>query len=808
MSLHLGDTAPDFVQESSEGTIRFHEWLGDSWGVLLSHPADYTPVCTTELGLTAKLKDEFAKRNVKAIALSVDPVDSHHGWIRDINETQNTVVNFPIIADADRKVSELYDLIHPNASTTATVRSLFVIDPAKKIRLTITYPASTGRNFDEILRVIDSLQLTEYHKVATPGNWKDGEDVVIVPALQDPEEIARRFPKGHRAHRAGSRLGAGLRRAFHACTGHERRSRGCGIGRLDRHPESRRAIAIGPGRRRHGQRAAITHGVVVRRQDLDAGLVEAVLDVLPQPGVDVDLVARAVGVGVDLVADVEVAQRLLQHERRRRVQQALGAARGLDQQPVHIPPGHIVADRHGGVQDELLARRHGRVVGDRVAQHMAVGQRDLDVLDGAQAGDQQRMLDDIAGVLADAHVIADAEGAGIGQHHPGDDVRHRRRRPQRQQQAEEHRRPLERVRIRTRQVGEDQHPGEDDHEEAHDLVGRQRQIRIERAPLQLAAAELLEHRLHQADEGAHDHDGDDDHEQVGQEAHDAVGQVPQRIEHPADDRAGKSARAREKAQHQRREQVEDDQQPAQAQHADGAVERAGDAIGRQDLGLLDAQRQQLSPLRPAHADAQPLHRPAEPAQHHPEPGQRRQGIGTGTQQGIEAMLGVGAVQGLAQRAQVLSRQGLARHSGGLGIGHGDRHHQRVAVAHEQLVIQGIDTQRGSAEVTVIGEPLQALADQLGALLQRHGGGAALQRQDRQAIQANRQRGGLAGRRGFGPGSRGRHGRRGMRLPRIRRQRLLPGQAEREQECTENEDRKGMRAPADSHSSDSRWFPLG
>jgi len=191
--------APDFTQHSSAGDIHFHQWLGDSWGVLFSHPADFTPVCTTELGLTAKLKDEFAKRNVKAIALSVDPVDSHEKWIADINRTQGTAVNFPIIADADRKVSELYDLIHPNASTTATVRSLFVIDPAKKVRLIITYPASTGRNFDEILRVIDSLQLTEYHSVATPGNWKDGDDVVIVPSLQDPEVIKQKFPKGFRA---------------------------------------------------------------------------------------------------------------------------------------------------------------------------------------------------------------------------------------------------------------------------------------------------------------------------------------------------------------------------------------------------------------------------------------------------------------------------------------------------------------------------------------------------------------------------------------------------------------------------------
>jgi alkyl hydroperoxide reductase subunit AhpC len=199
MSLRLGDTAPDFTQESSEGPISFHKWLGDSWGVLFSHPADFTPVCTTELGLTAKLKDEFAKRNVKVIALSVDPVDSHKKWINDINETQNTNVNFPIIADADRKVSTLYDMIHPNASATATVRSLFVIDPKKVIRLIITYPASTGRNFDEVLRVIDSLQLTEYHSVATPGNWKNGDDVVIVPSLQDPEVLKQKFPKGFKA---------------------------------------------------------------------------------------------------------------------------------------------------------------------------------------------------------------------------------------------------------------------------------------------------------------------------------------------------------------------------------------------------------------------------------------------------------------------------------------------------------------------------------------------------------------------------------------------------------------------------------
>lgn len=198
-TLRLGDTAPDFTQQSSAGIIHFHQWLGDSWGILFSHPADYTPVCTTELGATAKLADEFRKRNVKPIALSVDPVESHHGWIKDINETQHATVNFPIIADADRKVSTLYDLIHPNASATATVRSVFIIDPNKKVRLILTYPASTGRNFNEILRVIDSLQLTEYHSVATPADWEDGDDVVIVPSLTDPELLKAKFPKGYKA---------------------------------------------------------------------------------------------------------------------------------------------------------------------------------------------------------------------------------------------------------------------------------------------------------------------------------------------------------------------------------------------------------------------------------------------------------------------------------------------------------------------------------------------------------------------------------------------------------------------------------
>ncbi len=195
-TLRLGDTAPDFTAETTEGAINFHEWLGNSWGVLFSHPADYTPVCTTELGTTAKLKAEFDKRNVKVAALSVDPLESHHGWIKDINETQNTTVNFPIIADPEKKVALLYDMIHPNASEKFTVRSVFVIGADKKIKLTITYPASTGRNFHELLRVIDSLQLTANYSVATPANWEHGQDVVIVPAIKD-EDIPAKFPKGH-----------------------------------------------------------------------------------------------------------------------------------------------------------------------------------------------------------------------------------------------------------------------------------------------------------------------------------------------------------------------------------------------------------------------------------------------------------------------------------------------------------------------------------------------------------------------------------------------------------------------------------
>lgn len=195
MSLRLGDEAPDFTAETTAGTIHFHEWLGSSWGVLFSHPADFTPVCTTELGYTAKLKDEFAKRNVKVLALSVDGIESHHEWVKDIEETQHVSLNFPIIADPDKKVATLYDMMHPNASEKFTVRSVFVIGPDKKIKLTITYPASTGRNFDEILRVIDSLQLTANYSVATPVNWKEGEDVVIAPAVSDADAEVK-FPKG------------------------------------------------------------------------------------------------------------------------------------------------------------------------------------------------------------------------------------------------------------------------------------------------------------------------------------------------------------------------------------------------------------------------------------------------------------------------------------------------------------------------------------------------------------------------------------------------------------------------------------
>lgn len=197
MAIRLGDTAPNFTAQTSQGEINFHDWLGDSWGLLFSHPADFTPVCTTELGRTAALSGEFQKRGVKPIAVSVDPMDSHEDWIKDINETQDVTVNFPLIADHDRTVAELYDMIHPNASTKVTVRTVFVIDPHKKVRLTLTYPPATGRNFMEILRVIDSLQLTDNHSVATPADWKQGEDVIVSPSIAT-EDIPAKFPKGHK----------------------------------------------------------------------------------------------------------------------------------------------------------------------------------------------------------------------------------------------------------------------------------------------------------------------------------------------------------------------------------------------------------------------------------------------------------------------------------------------------------------------------------------------------------------------------------------------------------------------------------
>ena len=205
MALQLGDEAPDFTAETTEGTIKFHEYLGDGWGVLFSHPKDFTPVCTTELGTVAKLKSEFEKRNAKVIAVSVDDVASHNSWVGDINETQGTTVNYPIIGDPDHKVADLYGMIHPNASDTLTVRSVFIIGPDKKIKLMITYPASTGRNFQEILRVIDSLQLTSKYSVATPADWKDGEDVIIAPAI-DNDTAKEKFPKGFKELRPYLRL--------------------------------------------------------------------------------------------------------------------------------------------------------------------------------------------------------------------------------------------------------------------------------------------------------------------------------------------------------------------------------------------------------------------------------------------------------------------------------------------------------------------------------------------------------------------------------------------------------------------------
>jgi len=206
MSLHIGSIAPDFQQDSTEGPIQFHQWIGDSWAVLFSHPKDFTPVCTTELGRAASLKAEFDKRGVKMIAVSVDSVADHKRWIGDIEETQGTALNFPLLGDPDRKVAKLYDMIHPEANDTTTVRSVFIIDNNKKIRTVITYPASTGRNFSEILRVIDSLKLTDSHKVATPVDWKDGDDCVIIPSLTDPKELAERFPKGYKAVKPYLRL--------------------------------------------------------------------------------------------------------------------------------------------------------------------------------------------------------------------------------------------------------------------------------------------------------------------------------------------------------------------------------------------------------------------------------------------------------------------------------------------------------------------------------------------------------------------------------------------------------------------------
>ena len=196
MSIKLGSTAPDFTQDSTDGPINFHEWAADSWVILFSHPKDYTPVCTTELGTVARLKDEFDRRNVKCMGLSVDPIDDHHGWAKDIEETQGVALNFPLLADADRSVSNLYGMIHPDADDTFTVRSVFIIDGNQKVRLTLTYPASTGRNFDELLRVIDSLQLTDQHKLATPANWKQGDDCIIVPAVSN-DEAAELFPAGY-----------------------------------------------------------------------------------------------------------------------------------------------------------------------------------------------------------------------------------------------------------------------------------------------------------------------------------------------------------------------------------------------------------------------------------------------------------------------------------------------------------------------------------------------------------------------------------------------------------------------------------